>query len=307
MNNGTSHHAKLGRKRQTPGAKRSHDALRASDAGPRHHDLSDSAAQALAPLTTTPDSPAGLRGASMPCSPDRSSITEIQMFKPSSEFARASDDARNALVASSSRRSYGNNEVIYLQEECAQNLHFVVSGHVRLSCVLDDGSAILCAVLSAGDSFGELGVFDGGVQCDTAMAIGNAVVSSIPTKAFQSLCRRFPVLHECIAHLVARRCRSYIELTRIMNLKTLSRRLAQALLWLADGLGTATKYCGRDVPYVGPVVTQAELGLMARGARGSVNRALRSWQRAGWLVVKDRAILISNRAALEAIALEGDI
>ena len=61
------------------------------------------------------------------------------------------------------------------------------------------------------------------------------------------------------------------------------------------------------MPCVGPVITQADLGLMARGARGSVNRALKSWQRAGWLVVKDRAILIADRAVLEAIAIEGDV
>ena len=81
-------------------------------------------------------------------------VTELSMFKPSSEFARASDDAKSALIATSSRRAYANNEVIYLQEESAQNLYFVVSGHVRLSYVLDDGSAILYAILPAGDSPG---------------------------------------------------------------------------------------------------------------------------------------------------------
>jgi CRP/FNR family transcriptional regulator, cyclic AMP receptor protein len=133
------------------------------------------------------------------------------------------------------------------------------------------------------------------------------VVGSVSVKRFHELCHRFPALHDCIAQLVARRYRSYIELTRIMSLKTLPGRLAQALLRLAEGLGTKTNHCGRDVPCVGPVVTQADLGLMARGARGSVNRALKCWQRAGWLVVKDRAILIANRDALEAIAIEGDI
>jgi CRP/FNR family cyclic AMP-dependent transcriptional regulator len=229
------------------------------------------------------------------------------MFKPPSEFARVSDDAKNALIATSSRRTYANNEVIYLQEECAHSLHFVVSGHVRLSYVLDDGSAILYAILPAGDSFGELGVFDGGLHCDMAMGIGNAVVGSVSVRKFHALCDRFPPLSDCIAQLVARRYRSYIELTRIMSLKTLPGRLAQALLRLADGLGTETNYCGRVVPCVGPVVTQADLGLMARGARGSVNRALKNWQREGWLLLKDRAIVIANRAALEAIALEGDI
>jgi CRP-like cAMP-binding protein len=106
---------------------------------------------------------------------------------------------------------HANNEVIYLQEGGAQNLYFVVSGHVRLSYVLDDGSTILYAILPAGDSFGELGVFDGGVHGDMAMGIGNTVVGAVSAKNFHALCHQLPVLRDCIAHLVARRYRSYIE------------------------------------------------------------------------------------------------
>jgi CRP/FNR family transcriptional regulator, cyclic AMP receptor protein len=229
------------------------------------------------------------------------------MFKASSEFARASDEARCALLASLSRRTYANNEVVYLQEEEAQSLYFVISGHIRLSYVMDDGSAILYAILPPGDSFGELGIFDGGVHCDMAMGIGNAVVGSVSAKKFTALCERFPNLGKCIALLVARRYRSYIELTRMMSIKTLQGRVAQALLWLADGLGTEMFHRERKVPSVGPVVTQSDLGLMARGARGSINRVLKTWERAGWLVMKDRAILIVNRPALEASAIEEDM
>jgi hypothetical protein len=37
------------------------------------------------------------------------------MFKTSSEFARASDEAKSALLAALTRRTYANNEVVYLQ------------------------------------------------------------------------------------------------------------------------------------------------------------------------------------------------
>ncbi len=229
------------------------------------------------------------------------------MFKPASEFARASDEAKKALTTALSRRAYANNEVVYLQEEKADHLYFVISGHVRLSYVMDDGSAILYAILPPGDSFGELGIFDGGVHCDMAMGIGNTIVGSIAVNKFKALGEHFPELRTCIGLMVASRYRSYIELTRMMSLKSLQGRVAQMLLRLADGLANQTHFDGRIVPSVGPVVTQADLGLMARGARGSVNRTLKNWERAGWLVVKDRAILIINRAALEACALEEDI
>jgi CRP-like cAMP-binding protein len=74
------------------------------------------------------------------------------MFKASSEFARASDEAKSALLAALTRRTYANNEVVYLQEDEAQQLYFVVSGHIRLSYVMDDGSAILYAILPPGDT-----------------------------------------------------------------------------------------------------------------------------------------------------------
>jgi CRP/FNR family transcriptional regulator, cyclic AMP receptor protein len=229
------------------------------------------------------------------------------MFRPSSEFGRASDEAKKALMAALSRRAYANNEVVYLQEERAEHLYFVISGHVRLSYVMDDGSAILYAILPPGDSFGELGIFDGGVHCDMAMGIGNTVVGSLSVKKFEAISQSFPELHKCIGLMVASRYRSYIELTRMMSLKTLQARVAQMLLRLADGFATETHHSGRNVLSIGPVVTQADLGLMARGARGSVNRTLKSWERTGWLAMKDRAILILNRAALEACALEEDI
>jgi hypothetical protein len=55
------------------------------------------------------------------------------------------------------------------------------------------------------------------------MGIGNTTVGAVSAKNFHARCHQFPALHDCIAQLVARRYRSYIELTRIMSLKTPSR------------------------------------------------------------------------------------
>src|SRR5271165_6434808 len=138
------------------------------------------------------------------------------MFVDSSEFARAGDESKKALIAALSRRSYAHNEVIYLQDDNADHFYFVISGYVRLSYIMEDGSAVLYGILPPGHSFGELGIFDGGTHCDMAMAVGQTVVGSISPKAFRSISARFPDLHEALTRLVARRYRSYVELTRIM-------------------------------------------------------------------------------------------
>lgn len=222
------------------------------------------------------------------------------------DFADVSSEARRALSEAMSRRSFANNEVIYLQEDDADNLYFVAAGHVRLSYIMEDGSAILYAILPSGQCFGELGVFDGGKQVDMATSLGTSTVAFVSTRSFRSLASRFPELRDVLAGLVARRYRSYIDLTRNLSLKTLPARVSQALLRLADGLGSRTTYGGREVPVVGAVVTQSDLGLMARGARGNVNRALKAWERNGWIVIRDRAILVVNRSKLEALSFEDD-
>ena len=107
--------------------------------------------------------------------------------------------------------------------------------------------------------------------------------------------------------LVAQRYRSYIELTRIMSMRRLHSRVSSALLRIADTLNQHTIYEGRTYLYVSPVVTQTDLAIMARGSRGNINRLLKAWERADWVLLRNRTILIKDRPALEALAFEDEL
>ena len=233
--------------------------------------------------------------------------TTLDVLAKTSEFTKIDAAARDALLAATVRKSYGDSEFIYLQDDDADHLYFVVSGHIRLSYLMEDGSAVLYAILPPGESFGELGVFECNSYCDMATAVGSTVVAGISARVFRALADRHTELNGALARLVARRYRSYVGLTQNLSLKTLPARLAQALLRLADQLGTRCHFLNREVSCVGAMVTQADLGLMARGARGNVNRALKCWERAGWIAIQDRSIFILNRARLEGLAIEEGI
>lgn len=225
-------------------------------------------------------------------------------FTADSEFRKLGEAARSALLDALVVRSYGPNDFIYLQDDDAEHFYFVRSGHVRLSYLLEEGSAILCGILPPGESFGELGVFENATHCDTATAVGQVSLASVSAPVFRALAARHPEIDAAVGRTVARRYRSYVMLTRMLSLKTLAARLAQALLRLSDGLGTRMQVAGREVACIGPMVTQTDLGLMARGARGNVNRALKAWERAGWIAIVDRSIAILNRGKLEGLAFE---
>jgi CRP-like cAMP-binding protein len=280
--------SELGDPEPTPGL-----ATISSDGSAKSQPQDDSAPQRGKSLTVA----RGMRTSSAP-------TDAVVVFPAASEFAQLGGDAKSALLGALVRRNYSTNDFIYLQDDDAEQLYFIRSGYVRLSYLMEDGSAILYGILPPGESFGELGIFEGGTHCDMATAVGEVTVASVPAHLFRSLGARHPEINAAVARVVARRYRSYLALTRMLSLKTLAARLAQALLRLADGLGTRTEIAGREVPCIGPMVTQADLGLMARGARGNVNRALKAWERAGWIAIHDRCIAILDRAKLEALSLQ---
>jgi CRP/FNR family transcriptional regulator, cyclic AMP receptor protein len=223
------------------------------------------------------------------------------------EFLQIDDRARAAFLGAASCRHYDNNQFVYLQDDKAEALYLIVAGHIRLSYLMEDGSATLFAILPTGEIFGELGIFEGGRHCDMATAAGAARIASVSAGEFRALTARHPELGAALGRLVARRYRSYIELTRTLSLKTLSARLAQSLLRLADDLGDVAQIDGKSAPSIGPVVTQTDLGLMARGARGNVNRILKKWERAGLVALRDRRIVLLERQRLETLWAEEEI
>lgn len=224
-------------------------------------------------------------------------------FRAGSEFVGLSPQAVAGLSRSASVKLFRPNDFVYLQDDPASHLYFVRSGHVRLSYLLEDGTAVLFAILPPGESFGELGVFAAGTYHDMATTVGSASVFRVGADDFHALDREGE-LSLALGRTVARRYRSYIALTRSLGLKSLNARLSQALLRLADDLGATQCFEGRDVPAVGAFVTQSDLGLMARGARSNVNRALKTWEREGWIAIHDRSIVILNRRRLESLWLE---
>lgn len=231
-------------------------------------------------------------------------LADLPSFFSRSAFPQVPLEARAALARISKVKVYRPNEFVYLQHDEAEHLYFVRSGHVRLSCLMEDGSAVLFGFLPPGELFGELGVIEGGAHCDMATSVGSSSIVSVAAGAFQALAERFPALDVALGRTVARRYRSFIDITRSLRFKTLEARLAHALVRIADQLAMSFDHGGRPVPGIGSFVTQADFGLMARGARGNVNRYLKAWERAGIVAIQGRCILILDRERLLALTLE---
>ena len=227
------------------------------------------------------------------------------MFVATSPFSSLDEECLAILRRMGVRRSFANGQTIHMQDDEARFLNVVTAGHVRLSYVMEDGSAVLHDVLPEGEIFGELGAFDRSSYPDMATAVGQVSLFSLPIATLMDLTRTRPDVSVALHRAVAIRYREYINLVRDLSLQSLPARLAQALIRVADRLDVRVEYEGRPALTIGAIVTQTDLGLMARGSRGNVNRALQAWQRSGWIVIKDRSILVLDRSALAALAVNG--
>lgn len=216
----------------------------------------------------------------------------------SEEFAELPRPVKDSIVQKSVTRTFSNNGIIYFQEDDATSFHFVISGHVRLSYLMEDGTAILYTIVPPGHSFGELGVFDGGQYPDTASAIGKTQILSVKADFNNATDRCGGQLQNALSKLIAKRYRTYIDVTKSLYLKSLQARLAQSLLRLVDSLGEKAIYHGKEVACLGSAVNQSDLGSMARGTRGNINRMLKGWEVNNWIAIENRKILILDRDSI---------
>ncbi|QFT34014.1 cAMP receptor protein [Labrenzia sp. THAF82] len=203
------------------------------------------------------------------------------------------------LLANARRNALPDGGVIYLQDDPADVFYIVLSGYVRLSYILEDGTSILYAVVPPGNSFGELGVLDRSVYQDTASAIGPVSYFTLRADLFHSGGSDGAKLMGALNDLVVERYKTYIEATKVLYLGNLTSRLALSIIRLARMMGQRIDIDGAQYEYLGPMVTQSDLGSMARGTRGNVNRILKKWQKSGLITVVDRKIILLKPSQLE--------
>lgn len=201
---------------------------------------------------------------------------------------------------------YGPNSVIYFQEDDTECLYLVITGYVRQTYINENGVVTLTAMVPRGRTFGEAGLLDGGPHLDTAFTVGATEVALIARSSLRQLMESQPELREALSAMVSRRYRDYMAATRALYLPSLSLRLAHVLLNVAEVLGNQIRYRGAMIDCIGPIITQQDLGSMARGTRENVNKTLRGWEKAGIIALEDRHILLTDRGKLLEIAMNAD-
>jgi len=79
------------------------------------------------------------------------------------------------------------NEVLFHQEDPAQDMYMVLAGRLTLSCVSPDDIPVVVGTVRDGGILGEMGVFDDAPRSATATAASDVTLLQLPGPAFSMM------------------------------------------------------------------------------------------------------------------------
>ena len=220
------------------------------------------------------------------------------------EFLRTLPEAMTtALEARAIRRRFADGDVIFRRGDPGHGLLGVASGRVQVLGRGADGREFVLTVLSSGDWFGELSIFDGLPRTHDNVAIGDTELLSVESREVEALLREHPEFWPPFAELMSHRIRMLFGLLEDAVLLDLPSRLAKRLLQLVDDHGETRE---QGAIAIGVHLPQEDLAAMVGATREAVGRHLKRFEREGWIEVAYGRIVVRDTDGLSSLLRAAD-
>ncbi len=187
-----------------------------------------------------------------------------------------------------SERNADKDEIIWLAGEPANELHFLVSGAVKLFFTSCEGKEQILKLLRPGESFGDIAVFDGDFHSFSAQTIVKSVFYTIRRTDLEDLLWQNPQFARNAIKVLAEKARHYMSLVEDLSFMNVDGRLAKILL---EQIGDRTNSQQFQL-------SRRELAAMVGTVRETVGRVLKSLEDEGIVSLDGRRILINDVGAL---------
>jgi CRP/FNR family cyclic AMP-dependent transcriptional regulator len=185
-------------------------------------------------------------------------------------------------------------------EEPGDVAYIVLDGTVKVQLDRSDGTAVILAILRAGEVVGELSLIDQLGRAASVVTMEPTRLAWLTYTDFWSCLRSMPVMAYNLAGILSRRLRRSNAHVAALATLDIAGRLADQLLALGEAYGEATPDGGCRIPFRLP---QGDLAALVGGSRVRVNQILVRWRHQEVLSVDARQVVtLRNRRALAAVA-----
>ncbi|MEZ5237828.1 MAG: Crp/Fnr family transcriptional regulator [Microthrixaceae bacterium] len=215
-------------------------------------------------------------------------VDPTELLREVELFERFGDDDHARLQDAAEVLELNRNDVIFEEGAEADACFVMVAGRVAISNKSVDGRESMVAIMSSGDLFGEMGLFDDGGRSAEARALEPCEALRVPYSVLRQIWEDRPELLWSVVRLLSRRIRATDEALADSFFLDVTGRTAKHLLDLA---GDEDVF---EIP-----ITQEELAGLVGASRERVNKAIASFLKLGWVEQDGPRYRILKRRELE--------
>ena len=188
------------------------------------------------------------------------------------------------------------------QSDETREVHFILSGRVRVNLYSPDGADVTFRDLASGDMFGELAAIDEAPRSANVVSLAATTIASLNAREFAQVLRDHPAVAAATLRRLVRLVRSLSD--RVYEFSTLAvrNRIHAELLRLGREHMSAANQARID-----PAPTHAEIASRISTHREAVTRELNELARAGLIERQGHALAIHDIARLARLveAIDG--
>jgi len=214
-------------------------------------------------------------------------LQSVKLCKP------LAHNVRERIAQLARGRRYPPNHRLFTHDDPSRDVHFIVSGHVRVSYCTDTGRVITFRDHQAGNMFGELSALDGLPRSAEVCTLDEVFMVDLPQPAFLELIAQHAALsHGVMQHLVG--------LVRALSLRVVE----YSSLPVAQRVRAELARLSRVDPaqpqrhVIDPAPTQAELASRVSTHREAVARELSKLVKAGVVERQGKVLIVRDMKAL---------
>jgi CRP/FNR family cyclic AMP-dependent transcriptional regulator len=215
------------------------------------------------------------------------------------ELFRDLEPAQLACLAGHlQRKTFSSGTLLLTPEQPGDALFAILDGSVKIFSNRPDGSEVILALLGAGQTVGEMGLFASGARSASVVTMERSTLFAMSGPAYQHCLLTMPALSNSLNRLLCARLRLADD--RILALSSLdvAGRVAREILAFAECYGESGETGTVHIPLR---LTQGDLAAIVGTSRERVNHAMVRFKERGYLSVDPSYhITVHDREALAA-------
>jgi len=202
-----------------------------------------------------------------------------------------------ALESARSRRVAAGG-FFFHEGDSATHFYVLTEGRLKITQLTPEGHQVIHMILGAGEPFGGVAALGEGTYPVTAEAVEECVALSWDARSMVGLMRKYPEIAINTARFLARRFHELQVQHRQLMTERVERRIARALLKLADNTGRPVQL-GVEIDFP---LSRQDLAEMTGTTLFTVSRILSSWDEQGVIAASRQRVTIRQPDKLLQIA-----